>query len=48
MKSLNDNTGFVLVGIIQIFTFHTVGSRLDAEWYQDIIYFRLCCFPDLS
>ena len=47
-KSLNDNTGFGVVGIVQIFIFHKMGSRLDTEWYQAIIYVRCCCFPDLS
>ena len=47
-KSVNDNTGFGVVGIVQIFIFHKMGSRLDTEWYQAIIYVRCCCFPDLS
>ncbi len=46
-KSLNDNTGFGVVGIVQIFIFYKVGSALDTEWYQAIIYVRCCCFPDL-
>ena len=37
-----------MVGIVQIFIFHKVGSGLDTEWYQAIIYVRCCCFPDLS
>ncbi len=36
-KSVNDNTGFGVVGIVHIFTFHKMGSRLDTEWYQAII-----------
>ena len=47
-KSVNDNTGFGLVGIVQFFIFHKMGSRLDAEWYQAIICVRCCCFADLS
>ncbi len=47
-KSLNDNTGFGVVGIVQIFIFHEVGSRMDTEWSQAIMYVRCCCFPDLS
>ncbi len=39
-KSLNDNMGFVVVGIVQMFIFHKVGSGLDTEWYQAIIYVR--------
>ncbi len=47
-KSVNDNTGFGVVGIVQIFIFHKMGSWLDTEWYQAIIYVRCCCFADLS
>ncbi len=46
-KSLNNNTGFDVVGIVQFFIIHKV-SGLDTEWYQAIIYVRCCCFPDLS
>ncbi len=47
-KSLNDNTGFGVVGIEQTCIFHKVGSGLDTEWCQTIIYVRCCSFPDLS
>ena len=46
-KSLNDNTGFCVVGIVQILYFTKYGSGLDTEWYQAIIYVR-CCFPNIS
>ncbi len=42
-KSLNDNMGFGVVGIVQTFIFHKVGSGMDTEWYQTIIYVRYCC-----
>ncbi len=42
-KSLNDNTGFGVVGIAQIFIFHKVGSGLDTECCEAIIYVRCCC-----
>ena len=49
-KSLNDNTGFGVAGIVQTFipVFHKVGSGLDTEWYQTIISVRFCSFPDFS
>ncbi len=40
-KSLNDNTGFGVVGIVQIFIFHEVGSGLDTEWYQAAVVFPI-------
>ncbi len=37
-----------MVGIVHFLLFHKMGSRLDTEWYQAIIYARCCCFPDLT
>ncbi len=42
-RSLSDNMGYGMVGILQFFIFHKVGSGLDTERYQALICYVSCC-----